>query len=348
VMSAPIRLMRRNRGKRGVVLVLVVWTLALMSALVVEFDSSMRVEVEGTGNYKDELQAYYLARAAIELAVAEAVNVGGPAYGADSGEIIYTKGDYAREEEEEIDEETDTMTYRREIEFAGGEISYAMFDEEGRYNLNSVRPTKTWVLAKLLTESAGMEMGAERDTVMDSIMDWTDVDELRMINGAEEDYYQSLPKPYHCKDGDFYVPEEALYVKGMTKEIFYGGAPAAPGSDDETAAGLFPYITTFSSRRGGGEYEFHVATARPELREIMGLRPDIRATANPTLIRIVGRGSVRDGKVVRTIEAVVRVSRVYRAGSYEFRPGGQKMWEVVYWDDHSARELPESEESEAL
>lgn len=348
MMSGRIYLRRKGLGKRGVVLILVVWVVALMSALVVEFDSSMRVEVEGTGNYKDELAAYYLARAAVELAIAEAVNVGGPAYAADNGELIYTKGDYRREQDEEIVGETDTMTYRREIEFAGGEISYAMFDEEGRYNLNSVRSTKTWVLSKLLTEAAGMEMGTERDTVIDSIMDWKDANELRMVNGAEDDYYQSLPTPYHCKDADFYVPEEALYVKGMTKEIFYGGAAAAEGSDYETAPGLVRYITTFSSRRGGGEYEFHVATARPELREIMGLRPEIRATANPTLIRIIGRGSLRDGKVVRTIEAVVRVSRVYRAGTYEFRPTGQKMWEVVYWDDHSSSEFPEFEESESL
>ena len=347
MIAAHTRIDRRDRRRRGVVLVLVVWVLALMSALVVEFDTSMRVEVEGTGNYKDELAAYYLARAAIELAIAEAVNVGGPAYAADSGEIIYTKGDYRREEAEEVAVESDTMKYRRGIEYGGGEVSYAMFDEEGRYNLNSVRPTKTWVVSKLLTDTAGMEVGPERDTVMDSIMDWKDADELRMVNGAEEEYYQSLPKPYHCKDEDFYVPEEVLYVKGMTKEIFYGGGPAAEGSGLEAAPGLSPYITTFSSRRGGGEYEFHVATARPELREVMGLRPEIRATANPTLIRILGRGSVRGGKIARTIEAVVRVSRVYRAGAYEFRPGGQKMWEVVYWDEHSSSELHEFEESES-
>ncbi len=326
--------LRRNWGRRGVVLIVVVWVLALLSALVVEFDLAMRVEAEGTGNFKEELKAYYLARAGVEMGIAEAMNDYGPAYAGDSGEIVYTRG-LAEEGEEEVGV-SEAFWHRRAVEFAGGEVSYALYDEEGRYNINSLRDTKVWILSRLLGVGGGVEVGSERDTIIDSALDWKDRNSLMMLNGAEEDYYQSLPMPYHCKNGDLYVPEEVLYVKGMTREIFYGGRPAMEEIEGDTSPGIKDFVTTFSSRRGGGEYEFHVATARPELREIMGLRPEIRATANPTLIRIVARGSVNEGRIVRTVEAVVRV-----------RPG-QKSWEVVFWDENSTSKLPEYEEGESI
>ena len=54
-------------------------------------------------------------------------------------------------------------------------------------------------------------------------MDWRDKDNLHRLNGAEDDYYLSLPQPYKCKNGDFTSIEELLLVRGVTPEIFYGG-----------------------------------------------------------------------------------------------------------------------------
>jgi general secretion pathway protein K len=67
----------------------------------------------------------------------------------------------------------------------------------------------------------GMEEHA-RDTVVDSILDWIDPDDFRRINGAENDYYQSLKEPYNCKNGPLDSIEELLLVRGVTPELFYG------------------------------------------------------------------------------------------------------------------------------
>jgi general secretion pathway protein K len=63
----------------------------------------------------------------------------------------------------------------------------------------------------------------QKDTIVDSILDWRDEDDLHGLNGAENDYYHSLPDPYDCKNGDFDSVEELLLVRGVTKEVFYGG-----------------------------------------------------------------------------------------------------------------------------
>ena len=41
------------------------------------------------------------------------------------------------------------------------------------------------------------------------------------MNGAENNYYQSLTEPYKCRDGFFRYIDELLLVKGITKELYY-------------------------------------------------------------------------------------------------------------------------------
>ena len=61
------------------------------------------------------------------------------------------------------------------------------------------------------------------DIIVDSILDWKDADDLHRLNGAESDYYLSLPNPYRAKDANFDTLEELLLVRGVTPEILYGG-----------------------------------------------------------------------------------------------------------------------------
>jgi len=45
---------------------------------------------------------------------------------------------------------------------------------------------------------------------------------IGLLNGAEDEYYESLEDPYECRDGHFVVTEELLLVRGVTEEIYYG------------------------------------------------------------------------------------------------------------------------------
>ena len=111
-----------------------------------------------------------------------------------------------------------------------GTYSWRVGDEDGLVNINKAqRP----VLENLLRQ-CGMEPGADRDTVIDSILDWRDANRDHRLNGAEEDYYRALDPGYSSKDGPFDVVEELLLVRGVTPRLFAGGEEGreAPGLRD--------------------------------------------------------------------------------------------------------------------
>jgi len=56
----------------------------------------------------------------------------------------------------------------------------------------------------------------------DSILDWMDDDQTPRELGAEATYYQELDPPYSNRNGLPETLEELLFVKGVTRDMFYG------------------------------------------------------------------------------------------------------------------------------
>lgn len=93
---------------------------------------------------------------------------------------------------------------------------YGLTDEERKISLNKA-PQQ--VLKNLFEKGAGVEPD-EADAIADSIIDWRDEDDVVHKKGKENDYYRSLDRPYDCKNSDFEVKEELLWVAGVTPEMF--------------------------------------------------------------------------------------------------------------------------------
>ena len=60
-----------NSNQSGIALMIVLWVLVLLMALATEFAFSMKMEVNTTRNYKEDTESYYLAKAGLNLALAE-------------------------------------------------------------------------------------------------------------------------------------------------------------------------------------------------------------------------------------------------------------------------------------
>ena len=92
------------------------------------------------------------------------------------------------------------------------------------------------------------------DDVANSILDWLDPDDTPRSDGAEDDYYSSLPNPYHCKNGPLDSLEELLLVKGVTPHMLYGNdrnrnGVLDPDEDDgggQVDLGWSAYLTVYS------------------------------------------------------------------------------------------------------
>ncbi len=102
----------------------------------------------------------------------------------------------------------------------------------------------------LIWRSTGMEEGDERSALVDSILDWMDADSTQREFGAEEEFYQELDPPRHCRNAPFETIEELLLVNGITPDILFGYSHPVHIED-----GLL---------LGGGLYRFLIGDNSPE------------------------------------------------------------------------------------
>ena len=201
-----------------------------LGLLALSFGAAIRTEIDATRNLVDQKRAHYLARAGIDYAVYR---------------IIESQMAFAKSQQRmdlgpgSIPEVmTGAVTLQLGADFADVQV----VDETGKINLNTA---PSHLIYNLLI-TVGMEPG-DADMLTDSIEDWRDPDEFFRPNGAESDYYLSLPQPYFAKNGPFDVPEELLLVRGVTPEIYYGRKGLTPDGERVEYFGLGKYLTVFSS-----------------------------------------------------------------------------------------------------
>jgi len=235
-------------NSRGVALIMVLWVIAILSVVVLEFCFAMRTEVNIAQNFKEETQRYAMAQGGTERAIAELV------YKNDARMHQKMK---TLKPEEVVPEKREWVTDGRPytLPFDHGTCEVRAVGEAGKVNINLVsEPT----LRKII-DQFGLE-GEERDVVVDSILDWRTPGELHRLNGAKSDYYQSLKEPYDCKNGNLDSIEELLLVRGVTPELFYG-VKKTEKSDEGESGGKAGLKDIFSIYASGEQIDINSASA---------------------------------------------------------------------------------------
>jgi len=200
-------------NQRGIALIMVLFVLVFLSVIVMEFCFTVRMEATVTRNFKEGEEAYFCAQAGLNKAIIELMKAKSAVKKAEASKATLVEGEAVQEEEEWRPRDTPYQ-----FSLGDRECEILISDEGGKININTAGD---FLLRKLIEEGCGLE-GSERDTIVDSILDWRDPDHDHRLNGAEDDYYKSLPEPYEARDGNFVVTEELLLVKGVTDEVFYG------------------------------------------------------------------------------------------------------------------------------
>jgi len=327
------------KSERGIALFLVLWVMALLTVIAGEFCYAMRTEVNITRNFKEETQTYYIAVSGLSLAIGELV----------VNEFVprQVKAPAGGEEPEDIRWRINTDIPA--IPFGDGQFKVERENESGKVNLNRAGES----LLKMMLNNFEIE-DTDKNIIVDSIMDWRDKDNLRRVNGAENDYYLSLPEPYKCKNDDFTSIEELLLVRGVTPEIFYGGLKdmVAVYQDKETGT------ERDNLRRAGFDFNrININAASPRMlralprmtedmvQAIMKYREkkDFRSLSDLSLIvgsevyaaispyitlslspyyTIKSVGMVKESQTRQGVQAVVKIDRTL-----------QKGYEVIQWID---------------
>lgn len=296
----------------GVALILVIWIMVMLVALVVEFSYSMRTEINITRNFKEEEEAYQLALAGIEKAKMEilAVNDLRKMYIDENNQLIFNPDEDKPE---------------RRGDLGRGSFEYTITDDDGKLNLNTASASQL----RYVFLGSGVDTD-DVDTIVDSILDWIDKNDLHRLNGAEEDYYRSLDRPYSCKDGFFSTVGELLMVKGMKPEILFGSKDRK-NEDEQSYAGVAQYFTV------NGSNIININTAPPVVLEaVLGpavaenilaqretgpvQRPVGGGKVSSEIFTILSTGRNADGSVRRSVAAVVQ----RKADNMK----------VLYWNDN--------------
>lgn len=113
------------------------------------------------------------------------------------------------------------------FEWENGKVRIWIEDEERKINLNFLKKEKE--KRKRIEQLLELcDITSVPYTIVPSLLDWIDEDEevtvlpfIRGENcGAEEEYYTSLPHPYHVKNALLDIPEEILLIRGMKEEYW--------------------------------------------------------------------------------------------------------------------------------
>lgn len=297
----------------GVALVLVIFVMVILMAIVREFSYSMRTEINIVRNFKEEEEAYQLALAGIEQAKMELLSIKNPA-------DVYVNGEGAlifNQEEEEPE---------RNIELGKGNFEYQIIDEDRKLDINAASLNQI----KFILTDSGVD-STDADIIADSIIDWRDKNDLHMLNGAEEDYYQSLEPPYSSKDANFETIEELLLVKGMTPEIFNGSTADNEEEDEKEYKGIKDLFTA----SGAGRININTASGvvleavlgAEMATNIIGQReygpiasPVRNGKVSSEFFTIISTGFNADQSIKRTVKVIVHKK--------------DKNLDTIYWSDN--------------
>ncbi len=235
----------REVSERGIALLVVIWVLTILMVIVFSFSFMARTESQSTLAYKEGMERRFLAEAGLERGIMEVFYAN-----------LFRNQQVILEGKEAW--RTDGSLYKGEL--ASGNYQVRITDESGKIDINALTDA-SGIIVKNLLMNAGVK-DSDADTIVDSILDWKDPDDLHRLNGAEDDYYSSLPTPYLAKDANFDTVEELILVKGVTPEILYG---------TDSGKGIIEFLTV-----NGKSPRINVLAAPLEvLLAIPGITPEI-------------------------------------------------------------------------
>ncbi len=188
--------MQYQQKQSGIALIIVLWMLSLLIMLAMGYSHMVRIETRLTANLVHFNQATAVAEAGVWQAVSELLK---------PKELRQWR--------------TDGTEYS--LTHGPGNIKLKITNENGKIDLNTAQ---TELLYGLL-ESIDLDE-VNHLTLMQSILDWRDRDNLVRNYGAEDDDYLSLGYEYGAKDGPFNSVDELQRVIGFNVDIYNKIAPA--------------------------------------------------------------------------------------------------------------------------
>jgi general secretion pathway protein K len=177
------------------------------------------------------------------------------------------------------------------------DVTIAIRDATGFVDLNAAKPE----LLEAALEACGVGEAARR-TLVDTILDWRDKDDLTRLHGVEDDDYFAAGVAWTSRDGAFQAVDELKYLPGMNQSRYDC---------------LAPFVTVHSGK-GGLNMEYAPPALITALtgEEVPSVEPDNDDgnTSGPRngTFHVYASASGSSGTVA-AIEAVIEISRASKS-----------------------------------
>ena len=178
-------------GMRGAALLLVLWLVALLTALVGAYALTARIEaLQGRVGSRGAM-AQEIARAGMEYALVRVADRNPETHWQPNGRAYAWR-------------------------FDGHDVQVRIIDETGKVDLNQADVPLLSRLMQVLGEPPDAS-----DALAAAIVDWRDADDLgQPVGGAEDGDYAAAGRPYGAKVAPFETIAELEQVLGMTPDLY--------------------------------------------------------------------------------------------------------------------------------
>ncbi len=225
------------RNQRGSGLIVAIWTIALLSILVISFAFDAHLETQVLSVTRKRHQAEYLAMSGITIAEMLMDKMGSVS-GTEGSESVGDDRWYAPALLLHQGKPVSGLVEK----LGAGYIRLDIDPEPGRRNVNRLSD-EDWERV-LRVGGVPEELWP---TLIDSFRDWTEPDgKPPRSNGAKtDDYYATLNPPYRIRGGPVDTLQELLLVKGFNEAILSGGVlnPDAPPEHRKVLSGIQDMLT---------------------------------------------------------------------------------------------------------
>lgn len=225
------------RDEQGMALLVTIMTVSLLVAVTIQFHKTTWQQFVVANNYQASTQLDAIADSGINIALALLQEDG-----------TENDNDSLLESWASLDQE------KFENVFPSGSLQLTVVDLSGRLQINSLvrknedngdaaggsntdGEVRQVFLNLLLSGAFPVEDETEAQSILDALIDWLDADDKESDLGAENSFYQSLAKPYSCRNGPIQYIEELLLIKGITPELLFGKGEQKGLADYLTVSG---------------------------------------------------------------------------------------------------------------
>jgi general secretion pathway protein K len=183
------------------------------------------------------------------------------------------------------------------VPFGDGSISLVVEDEQARFNLTALvtsygqKDERRSVMLSRIFDVLSID-----SSVVDSLVDWQDTDDIELAGGAEVSYYNYLTPPMVPRNAQMRTTGEALLVRGMDRELFFLPPAARTPLGNEEYQSLERYVTVY------GDGKINVNTAPEPV--LLCLSADMDTYITQEIIERRNEGAFLEIEDLKNVESV--------------------------------------------